>query len=68
MRLPVRTSPLQMPPVGIIPFEHRGLGADVTLHEIVYAVLPFVVSILANVVLVYFVAEIVSWLASQIEQ
>lgn len=39
-----------------------------TLHEIVYSVLPFVVSILANVVLVYFVAEIVSWLASQIEQ
>ncbi|MFT5176573.1 MAG: TRAP-type C4-dicarboxylate transport system permease large subunit [Gammaproteobacteria bacterium] len=57
-----------MPPVGIIPFVHRGLGADVTLHEIVYSVLPFVVSILANVVLVYFVAEIVSWLASQIEQ
>jgi tripartite ATP-independent transporter DctM subunit len=56
------------PPVGIILFVLRGISGDVPLKEIVYGVLPFVGVILANVVLIYYFPEIVSWLPDQMEQ
>ena len=55
------------PPVGIILFVLRGISGDVPLKEIVYGVLPFVGIILANVILIYFFPEIVSWLPAQME-
>jgi TRAP-type C4-dicarboxylate transport system permease large subunit len=49
-------------------FVLRGISGDVPLKEIVYGVLPFVGVILANVVLIYYFPEIVSWLPDQMEQ
>ncbi|MGI9513199.1 MAG: TRAP transporter large permease subunit [Anderseniella sp.] len=55
------------PPVGIILFVLRGISGDVPMKQIVYGVIPFVGVILANVVLIYFFPEIVTWLPQQMQ-
>ncbi len=56
---------LVTPPVGIVLFILRGVGDNVPLREIVYGVLPFVLVILAFLVLIYLIPDIVLWLPAQ---
>lgn len=55
------------PPVGMVLFILRGLSGDVPLRAIVLGVLPFIVAMLAFVVLLYLFPAIVTWLPSRME-
>ncbi|WP_373356264.1 TRAP transporter large permease subunit [Pseudoroseicyclus sp. CXY001] len=54
------------PPVGIVLFILRGLG-NVSLRDVALGVTPFIIVMLAFIVLLYAVPEIVLWLPEQME-
>ena len=53
------------PPVGVNLFVLRGLSGDVAMKEIVYGVIPFMLLMMAAVVLLYAAPGLATWLPAQ---
>ncbi len=53
------------PPVGVNLFVLRGLSGDVAMKEIVYGVIPFMLLMMAAVVLLYVAPGLATWLPAQ---